>query len=311
VTRVILESMRSPTALRAAALVGTLIASVALPATTASAARPRPTAAQYVALGDSYAAGDGAGSYLSDGTTCYRSLSGYPGLIAKSNGYALNFQACSGATVGDVSATQLGTLSSKTAKVTITVGGNDIGFASTLSTCLGSDTTACLNAVAVANTKITTELPSSLGTLFAAIKAKAPNATIVATTYPRLFNGTDCSWLTSFTSAEMVALNAGADTLATTILAAAQTAGIRGVDVRTPFDGHAVCDSSAWIHNASLFAQYESFHPNSSGYLYGYKPSVASGLTATAAASGGAMTVTTGGQTSSDTNRGKVAIPRG
>ena len=57
----------------------------AAPSTTASAApKVTATAAQpvYVALGDSYAAGDGAGSYLRDGTSCYRSLKGYPGLIA-------------------------------------------------------------------------------------------------------------------------------------------------------------------------------------------------------------------------------------
>lgn len=49
-------------------------ASLAVPADAAP--KPPSTKPQYVALGDSYAAGNGAGSYLSDGTGCYRSLLG-------------------------------------------------------------------------------------------------------------------------------------------------------------------------------------------------------------------------------------------
>lgn len=152
---------------RAAVAAGVLVLTSALGATSAHAARPRPSQPQYVALGDSYAAGDGAGSYLADGTSCYRSLAGYPGLIAQSSGYALNLQACSGATTADVQSLQLGTLTSKTAKVTITVGGNDVGFSSTLSTCLGSDTAACLAKVAEAKAVMDGQLPGRLDALLA------------------------------------------------------------------------------------------------------------------------------------------------
>ena len=61
----------------------------------------------YVALGDSYASGTGTRSYIADGTSCQRSTSAYPSLIAAARGYALNFRACSGATVADVTNTQL------------------------------------------------------------------------------------------------------------------------------------------------------------------------------------------------------------
>ena len=286
-----------------------LLLGVPLAVPADAAPKPPRTKPQYVALGDSYAAGNGAGSYLIDGTGCYRSLLGYPGRVAASGNLALNLQACSGATTTDVLNLQLGTLSATTAYVTITVGGNDIGFADVITTCLGSNTTACLAAVTAAEAVATTDLPDRLAQVFSRARTQAPSARIVATSYPRLFNGRDCSLLTDFTSTEMTRLNQGADTLATVIAAAAANAGIGYTDVRTPFVGHAVCDSTPWIHNASLFEQYKSFHANADGYRYGYAPGVAKSL-GVSTGKPAKPTVTTGGTTSSDTTRGHVRIPK-
>ena len=98
---------------------GLLAAATSLPASAAGSA--------YVALGDSYSSGVGTRSYLNDGTSCQRSVYAYPSLIASAKGYALNFRACSGATVADVTNTQLSALSASTAYVTMSVGGNDAG----------------------------------------------------------------------------------------------------------------------------------------------------------------------------------------
>ena len=70
------------------------------------------TAPSYVALGDSYSSGVGTRTYLNDGTSCQRSVYAFPSLIAAAKGYALNFRACSGAKVSDVTNTQLSALSS-------------------------------------------------------------------------------------------------------------------------------------------------------------------------------------------------------
>src|SRR6187397_35155 len=80
----------------------------------------------YVALGDSYSSGVGTRTYIGDGT-CQRSTYAYPYLIAQQKGYTLNFQACGGAKVSDVTSKQLGALSASTRFVTISVGGNDAG----------------------------------------------------------------------------------------------------------------------------------------------------------------------------------------
>ena len=77
----------------------------------------------YVALGDSYSSGTGTRTYISDGTSCQRSVYAYPSLDAAALSLSLNFRACSGATVADVTNTQLSALTSTTAYVTISVGG--------------------------------------------------------------------------------------------------------------------------------------------------------------------------------------------
>src|SRR4051812_40339071 len=86
----------------------------------------------YVALGDSYSSGVGTRTYISDGTSCQRSVYAYPYLIAQGRGYALNFQACSGATTSTVTSGQLAALSTATRYVTMSVGGNDAGFSSVI-----------------------------------------------------------------------------------------------------------------------------------------------------------------------------------
>lgn len=292
---------------RVLAVLAALAAGASMAATANAAPKPPQPKPVYVALGDSYAAGVGAGSYLS-GDPCHRSLLGYPGLVATAGGYNLNIQACSGALTSDVLDLQLDTLSTNTAKVTVTVGGNDIGFADVITTCIGSDSTACLTAIESAEQKATSDLPAKLRAVYSAVKTRAPNATIVATNYPRLFNGKNCSWWTDFTAQEMVGLNTGADTLARTIAEAASASGIGYTDVRTPFVGHALCDSSPWINNAALFDQYESFHPNANGYKYGYAPVVSTSLGAGTKPGKGKPTVTTGGKTSTDTRRGEVRV---
>ena len=59
---------------------------------------------------DSYSSGTGTRTYIADGTSCLRSVYAYPSLIASAKGYALNFRACSGAKVADVTNTQLSAL---------------------------------------------------------------------------------------------------------------------------------------------------------------------------------------------------------
>ena len=81
-------------------------------------------------------------------------------------------------------------------------------------------------------------------------------------------------------------------------------------DVRTPFDGHAGCDSAPWINNVDILRQYNSFHPNGTGQASGYSPTVkaALGLGGKTGGGTGKPKVTTGATTSTDTQRGQVRV---
>jgi GDSL-like lipase/acylhydrolase family protein len=111
-------------------------------------------------------------------------------------------------------------------------------------------------------------LGTRLDQVYAAIRTRAPRATVVVTGYPRLFNGSDCNPLTFFTAAEMAAINAGTDELNAVIRARAEAAGFRYVDVRPAFVRHAVCDPEPWINNLTV-PTVNSFHPNIAGH-YAY-----------------------------------------
>lgn len=217
-------------------------------------------------LGDSYASGVGAGSYDDDSGSCQRSPYGYAAQGAERIGADLTFVACSGATTSDVLDSQLDALSSDTDVVTLTVGGNDIGFVPVITTCAqpwwSSD---CDAAIDGAQAKIADELPGSLDALYAEIEAASPDAEVVVTGYPYLFMGEDCNAGTWFSPAEQERLNETGDLLNDAVAEGAEAHGFTFVDPRDAFTGHAVCDDDAWI-NGLTHPISDSYHPNESGH---------------------------------------------
>jgi lysophospholipase L1-like esterase len=242
------------------------------------------TAPSYVALGDSYSSGAGTRSYISDGSSCRRSVYAYPSLIAAARGYALDFRACSGAKVADVTRRQLSALTASTSYVTISVGGNDARFADVLTTCAqpawSSD---CHGAIDRAQAYINGTLPVSVAALYSRIRARSPSAKVVVAGYPRVFNGRDCDAFTWFAPIEETRLNQTADLLNSKLRAAAAKAGFAYADPTRSFVGHAVCDGPEWI-NGLTNAVTESYHPNRSGQGSGYTPLVSPKLTGAAVA---------------------------
>jgi lysophospholipase L1-like esterase len=252
-------------------LVGAALALLTGTGAALAAASPAAAAApSYVALGDSYSSGTGTRSYISDGTSCQRSVYAYPSLDAASLGLTLTFRACSGATVADVTNTQLSALTSATAYVTISVGGNDAGFASVLTECAKpSWLSNCNGAIDGAQNIINNTLPGRLSTLYTSIRSKAPNAKVIVVGYPRIFNGEDCNALTWFSASEESRLNATADLLNSKTSAAAAAKGFTFVNPTARFVGHAVCDTVEWLNGLSNPVG-ESYHPNRNGHRDGY-----------------------------------------
>lgn len=261
-----------------------LSALIALPGTGAAAppegaTRATAAAGSYVALGDSYASGLGTRSYLADGSRCRRSAQAYPSLVAAQRGLDLDFRACSGATIPDVTSAQLGALSASTSLVTVSVGGNDAGFADVLTECATPFWAGdCDAAIDGAQAFIAGTLPGRLGTLYAGIRSRATSARVVVVGYPRVFMGEDCNALTWFSPQEQTRLNQTADRLNAVLATRAAAAGFTFVNPTSRFTGHAVCDDPEWLNGLSNPVE-ESYHPNLAGHGQGYAPLVGPALT--------------------------------
>jgi lysophospholipase L1-like esterase len=242
-----------------------------------AAAASTAGAVNYVALGDSYSSGVGTGNYISSSGSCERSTQAYPEQWAGANGPASFVSvACSGASTADVLSSQVPALSSSTTLVSITIGGNDAGFSSVMETCVLASTSSCLNAVAAAETFITTQLPGRLDQVLQTIAADAPNAKVVVLDYPQLYDMSKSGSCLGLSTSDRVALNGGADDLDYVIQQAAQDNNDTFADVRHQFTGHEICDSNSWLHSVDIFAISSSYHPTAAGQDLGYLPVFAS-----------------------------------
>jgi lysophospholipase L1-like esterase len=228
----------------------------ALPATAGDS----PTV-QYVALGDSYAAGQGGGEYLN---ACKQTAAAYPALLdARKHVHLRANVGCSGATTLTVINTQLSALGDWTTLVTLTVGANDLGVAAVAAACSPVPTPACQPAIANAQSQLA-PLAVSLSKVYKAVAAAAPRARILVTGYPYLFQThTPCLP----TEAILCQINTATAALNQTIkdtVEAAQIAGvnIEYVDVTTAFAGHGIGSLDPFINATGD----DAYHPNAAGY---------------------------------------------
>jgi hypothetical protein len=253
-----------------------------------------------VALGDSYSSGEGDGDFIpgTDTSTdkCHRSYNAYPELlyVSQNLGY-LNFVSCSGATTDDYfnanksnnEAAQSQALSSDTMNVTLTFGGNDIGFSDVLSQCTygkvsrivvhGKDCSGNASLKAAVAKRLqalagkgTATTPKgvkihSIASILQSIHKLAPNATIYVAGYPLLFGTnirTDCGVGTVIADGIHVALklskpevkwlNSVGTSLDNVIKSAAAANGATFVDVNPLFNSHRFCDTSkSWFNPVS------------------------------------------------------------
>ncbi|MFC7618174.1 SGNH/GDSL hydrolase family protein [Actinokineospora soli] len=206
-------------------------------ATTAPEPNPTTTATEaYAALGDSAASGNGTRrSDLS--SSCYRSSRAYaPMIAAERPNTTLAFLACQGAETPDIVTTQAPNLTPTTRWVTVSIGGNDIGFGDLILNCTSRwDEPTCLATVDQVNTRIRDELGPKLDRAYAAIRTHAPTATVLTIGYPRFYGpNTTCPDADGATPTEATALNGVADNLDTKIADRSRAAASRTSASSTP-----------------------------------------------------------------------------
>jgi lysophospholipase L1-like esterase len=225
---------------------------------TAASAAPWQ-AVVYDALGDSFASGFGVPPY----GACGRSDSAYAVQLDGRMKVDLDdFPACAGATTTSlVTGGQLDALDGDTDLVTISIGGNDIGWSSTVGACLLGTDDQCAGSIALTRAKITSDLPAKLGSVYDQVAARAPGARVLVTGYPHLFSPEYGAYLGA-SPAEQGALNNGADLLNGVLAEAAADHGFGFVDVTKRFLDHGANASDPWLHGLDSAA----FHPNAEGY---------------------------------------------
>jgi lysophospholipase L1-like esterase len=272
----------------------------------------------YVALGDSYAAGEGIAPYLQgpQDNLCHRSTGSWPGMVSVPDSRnplsvrddaEFQFLACSGARIVNLDTTpqpkqmwsggrreiplQLDLLRRDADLVTLSIGGNDLGFAPIVTHCFTSlvcqddafTTTASGTHVSLDDwTAIRLALiGNELTGTYQAVRSRVSTDTaVVVTTYPRLVSDWDrahaaCSPLL-LSGDERRWLRRQVDTFAEIVHDRARRAGadVHVADVRNDFEGHNFCDSDSVIIGPTLWRLTEvgfsplsaaSFHPNSRG----------------------------------------------
>jgi lysophospholipase L1-like esterase len=225
----------------------------------------------YVALGDSYSSGLGAGSNYTGGS-CDLSAQAYSALWSAAHAPAsYRSSACAGATTSSVISSQIPSLSRSTSLVSITVGGNDVGFSTIMTTCALHGTSACVAAVNTAESTAATVLPARLDSTYSAISGAAPSAKVVVLSYP-LFYQLHVWYCIGLSETSRAKIDEGIGKVDDLIAAAAARHGFTFADVRAAFVGHQLCSGSKWLHAADLADIQESYHPTSAGQSSGYLP---------------------------------------
>ncbi|MFG2940467.1 SGNH/GDSL hydrolase family protein [Streptomyces sp. NPDC048282] len=254
----------------------------------------------YVALGDSYTAGPGIPGRHGRPAGCERSDRNYPALVAAGLGLrSAEFRdvSCSGAVTADLSAAQstddganpaqLSALTASTRLVTLGIGGNDIGFASLLTTCVkdgvkyqleerimsgAADRAPCRGRYVSDGTDEIEGRISTVGGRLSGvlddIRRRAPEARVYVVGYPAILpaEGTDCAAL-GLAPGDVGFLRETEHRLNAVLRQRARAAGAGYVDTYTPSAGRDACADAAvrWIEPLVPAAPAAPAHPNERG----------------------------------------------
>lgn len=235
---------------------------------------------EYVALGSSFAAGAGLGPLERDSPLlCARTVNGYPQQLARMRGLSIVDMSCGGAMTPHLlrggqffQGPQIRTINRATRVVTVTVGGNDIGYVGDLSllaarkdkTLFGWLVRRLWKGPKPPVRRDYDGLRAELTATLKAIHERAPEATVVVATYPTVVPPTATCERIGLTETEAAMMRAVADQLAATTRAAARDGGAIVVDMQTAGAAHHACSGSPWT-TGWRGAHGAPFHPTRSG----------------------------------------------
>ena len=243
------------------------------------------TGSRYVALGSSYAAGPGVGRKDTSGGNCARSLDNYAHQLAAKRGLNIVDVSCSGATTDQILtrsqagfAPQIESVTADTALVTMTIGGNDISYIGNLlgKSCRdealkeGKTGSSCTLVSEASVAQKIVELPGKLDAVIAAVRQRAPRATIVMVNYlPVLPHTGICSGI-ALSTEDAAAIRRTYDKLATIEKNQAQANGVIFIPSAHIGQGHDACSASPYTATyhppvTPTWSSPAAYHPTIAG----------------------------------------------
>jgi lysophospholipase L1-like esterase len=242
--------------------------------------RPPRVNSPYVALGSSFAAGLGLGSREPGSPfVCQRSINGYPQQLARMAKFVLTEMSCSGATIGHVLrggqmflGPQIEAVGPDTQLVTITAGGNDIGYVGDL-TAMAYRRKGGLAGLMVGRfwkgakpvgERDSARLQADMEATLREIRRRAPAARIVVVTYPEILPDAGTCPQIGIDDGQAALMQSVARRLVEVTRAAANAAGATVVDMAVLSKGHDACAALPWV-NGSAPANGAPFHPTLAG----------------------------------------------
>ena len=285
--------MHQSTIRRPAAILLLALATLLLAAVLAAGAR----AANYVALGDSYAAGPLIPNPVLP-LGCLKSDHNYPHLAAPGIGLTLRDASCSGATTVDMTnpqsvepdgpnPPQFNSLDASTTVVSLTIGGNDIGFSEVAQSCitLNPFSHPCLDkydAGGVDQLKARIEATApKVAAVLAGIKSRSPSAKIYVVNYPAIFpeTGFGCWPQMPIGFSDVPYLRSTEQRLNSMLATQAAAAGATLVSWYNASIGHDACKSSStrWVEPLVPGELAAPIHPNKAGMVGGANALLAAG----------------------------------
>ncbi len=264
----------------------TALAGLVVALSCAAGAGAASAAPNYVALGDSYAAGPLTGVFVPP-YGCLKSNTNYANLVALRINLPLRDRTCSGASTRHMTEPQgvtpgpnppqFGALDTDTRLVTIHIGGNDIGFSSLAFDCadFNPNGPSCAPKFVVDGQDV---IPARIATaatrvrdVLTGIKARSPLARILVLDYPAIFphSGGGCPPLLPVANASIPFLRGVHESLNAMLASEAATAGATLVPVYAASRGRDACSLPVlrWTEPLIPLNLGAPVHPSITGML--------------------------------------------
>lgn len=244
------------------------------------------SAANYVALGDSYAAGPIIPNQIAP-LGCLKSDHNYAHLAAPTIGLPLKDATCSGATTADMTESQetsLGpvppqfdSLDAETTRVSLTIGGNDIGFAEIIESCVTVNpfSTPCKDKYdSGGHDQIAERIAATapkVAAVLQGIHSRSPNAKVFVVNYADILpeTGFGCWPQMPLGFGDVPYLRAKEKELNAMLATQAAANGASVVDWYSASIGHDACKSSSvrWVEPLVPTNPAAPVHPNERGMI--------------------------------------------